>query len=53
MGAHSDRQRRHQYRMDCPRAEVMISFRPAQDQTYIAQLLDAWCAPLGAAHPRQ
>lgn len=24
---------------DCPRAEVMISFRPAQDQTYIAQLL--------------
>ncbi|MBS0188608.1 MAG: DEAD/DEAH box helicase family protein, partial [Planctomycetes bacterium] len=24
---------------DCPRAEVMISFRPAQDRTYIAQLL--------------
>jgi hypothetical protein len=24
---------------DCPRAEVMISFRPAQDETYIAQLL--------------
>ncbi len=24
---------------DCPRAEVMVSFRPAQDQTYIAQLL--------------
>jgi hypothetical protein len=24
---------------DCPRAEVMISFRPARDQTYIAQLL--------------
>jgi hypothetical protein len=24
---------------DCPRAEVMISFRPASDQTYIAQLL--------------
>lgn len=24
---------------DCPRAEVMISFRSAQDQTYIAQLL--------------
>lgn len=24
---------------DCPRAEVMISFRPANDQTYIAQLL--------------
>ncbi len=24
---------------DCPRAEVVISFRPAQDQTYIAQLL--------------
>lgn len=24
---------------DCPRAEVMISFRPATDQTYIAQLL--------------
>ena len=24
---------------DCPRAEVMISFRPAKDQTYIAQLL--------------
>lgn len=24
---------------DCPRAEVMISFRPAKDKTYIAQLL--------------
>lgn len=24
---------------DCPRAEVMISFRPAQDRTYITQLL--------------
>ena len=24
---------------DCPRAEVMVSFRPAYDQTYIAQLL--------------
>lgn len=24
---------------DCPRAEVMISFRPATDKTYIAQLL--------------
>jgi hypothetical protein len=24
---------------DCPRAEVMVSFRPAQDRTYIAQLL--------------
>lgn len=24
---------------DCPRAEVMISFRPAVDKTYIAQLL--------------
>lgn len=24
---------------DCPRAEVMISFRPASDRTYIAQLL--------------
>lgn len=24
---------------DCPRAEVMVSFRPAIDQTYIAQLL--------------
>ncbi|AHB47853.1 type III restriction enzyme, res subunit [Hyphomicrobium nitrativorans NL23] len=24
---------------DCPRAEVMISFRPAQDHTYITQLL--------------
>lgn len=24
---------------DCPRAEVMVSFRPARDQTYIAQLL--------------
>ena len=24
---------------DCPRAEVMVSFRPATDQTYIAQLL--------------
>jgi len=24
---------------DCPRAEVMMSFRPAQDHTYIAQLL--------------
>lgn len=24
---------------DCPRAEVMISFRPAKDRTYIAQLL--------------
>ncbi|MCA9253723.1 MAG: DEAD/DEAH box helicase family protein [Phycisphaerales bacterium] len=24
---------------DCPRAEVMVSFRPAKDQTYIAQLL--------------
>ncbi len=24
---------------DCPRAEVMISFRPAQDRTWIAQLL--------------
>ncbi len=24
---------------DCPRAEVMVSFRPANDQTYIAQLL--------------
>ncbi|TWU64528.1 Type III restriction enzyme, res subunit [Crateriforma conspicua] len=24
---------------DCPRAEVMVSFRPAQDQTYIAQML--------------
>jgi type III restriction enzyme len=24
---------------DCPRAEVMISFRPATDRTYIAQLL--------------
>lgn len=24
---------------DCPRAEVMVSFRPASDQTYIAQLL--------------
>jgi type III restriction enzyme len=24
---------------DCPRAEVMVSFRPAVDQTYIAQLL--------------
>ncbi len=24
---------------DCPRAEVMISFRPANDKTYIAQLL--------------
>jgi type III restriction enzyme len=24
---------------DCPRAEVLVSFRPAQDQTHIAQLL--------------
>lgn len=24
---------------DCPRAEVMVSFRPASDSTYIAQLL--------------
>lgn len=24
---------------DCPRAEVMLSFRPAQDHTYIAQLI--------------
>jgi type III restriction enzyme len=24
---------------DCPRAEVMMSFRPAEDHTYIAQLL--------------
>lgn len=24
---------------DCPRAEVMVSFRPAKEQTYIAQLL--------------
>lgn len=24
---------------DCPRAEVMVSFRPAKDETYIAQLL--------------
>ncbi len=24
---------------DCPRAEVMVSFRPAKDQTYIAQML--------------
>ncbi|TCV82691.1 DEAD/DEAH box helicase family protein [Sulfurirhabdus autotrophica] len=24
---------------DCPRAEVMMSFRPAQDATYIAQLI--------------
>jgi type III restriction enzyme len=24
---------------DCPRAEVMVSFRPAEDKTYIAQLL--------------
>ena len=24
---------------DCPRAEVMVSFRPARDQTYIAQML--------------
>ena len=24
---------------DCPRAEVMVSFRPASDETYIAQLL--------------
>lgn len=24
---------------DCPRAEVMVSFRPAKDRTYIAQLL--------------
>ena len=24
---------------DCPRAEVMVSFRPANDQTYVAQLL--------------
>lgn len=24
---------------DCPRAEVMVSFRPASDHTYIAQLL--------------
>jgi type III restriction enzyme len=24
---------------DCPRAEVLVSFRPAQDQTYITQLL--------------
>ncbi len=24
---------------DCPRAEVMVSFRPASDQTHIAQLL--------------
>ncbi|HZI19382.1 MAG TPA: DEAD/DEAH box helicase family protein [Pyrinomonadaceae bacterium] len=24
---------------DCPRAEVMVSFRPANDRTYIAQLL--------------
>jgi type III restriction enzyme len=24
---------------DCPRAEVMISFRPASDRTYIAQML--------------
>ena len=24
---------------DCPRAEVMVSFRPASDDTYIAQLL--------------
>jgi hypothetical protein len=24
---------------DCPRAEVLVSFRPANDQTYIAQLL--------------
>ncbi|MGV2481613.1 UNVERIFIED_CONTAM: hypothetical protein IGO34_32970, partial [Salmonella enterica subsp. enterica serovar Weltevreden] len=24
---------------DCPRAEVMVSFRPAKDETHIAQLL--------------
>ena len=24
---------------DCPRAEVLVSFRPAKDQTHIAQLL--------------
>ena len=32
---------------DCPRAEVMMSFRRAQDHTYIAQLLAEWCEPFG------
>jgi type III restriction enzyme len=39
---------------DCPRAEVMVSFRPAKDQTYITQMLGRMVrSPLGAAHPRQ
>ena len=39
---------------DCPRAEVMVSFRPASDQTYIAQMLGRMVrTPAGAAHPRQ
>lgn len=37
---------------DCPRAEVMVSFRPAKDQTYIAQLLGRMVrAPLARRIP--
>lgn len=36
---------------DCPRAEVMVSFRPAQDQTYIAQMLGRMVrTQIGRAH---
>jgi len=28
---------------DCPRAEVMMSFRAAADSTFIAQLVEGWC----------
>jgi type III restriction enzyme len=36
---------------DCPRAEVMMSFRRAEDHTYIAQLLGRMVrTPLGTAH---
>jgi type III restriction enzyme len=30
---------------DCPRAEVMVSFRNARDRTHITQLLGGWSAP--------
>ena len=39
---------------DCPRAEVMVSFRAAKDQTHITQLAGAHGADAaGAAHSRQ
>ena len=38
---------------ECPRAEVLVSFRPAKDDTHITQLLGGWVRTPLARRARQ